>query len=1428
MAGLNIPITATDANVMAKLDQLARKIDEVAQKTEKANQKMISDNDKLGNSFNTLMTKVGASAAALMSLQKLNELRGTITQVRGEFEQLEISLSTILGNKAEADKLMAQVVDFAAKTPFDMKGVASGVKQLLAYGSSADSVIEEMRMLGDIASGLSIPLGDIVYLFGTTRTQGRMFTQDLRQFMGRGIPLAEELAKQFGVTKAEVGDLVTAGKVGFNEMYKALQAMTSEGGKFYNLMDAQSRSILGMQSNAEDNRDQMYNKIGKLLQGVTAKGIEAQNYLYENYEKIGKTLLELVGIYGTYKAVLITTNAIMKLHNTYTRMQAIGMAMFPASYGKATTATLIFSKAQKGLLTALKATSKAMLSNPYVLAAAAVAGLAYGVYKLVTAKSAEEKAIEATNKRLQEYNDGIEKRLNNANDLISAMKDENRSSSERRESMRKLVQQYPQLLDKYGEEALMLMDIRDLKREVVGIESAKNKSNLEKEIETLKKLKTIYESRSFKGFGDAEAEMEKSLGIGRAFSFEHNLEAVNKALSETQNKLNDIYKAEADAEFASKPLAERLKIYQDRAEEARKKVKELNDEIDKLNSKPQKPGVPFAGAEGGGGVPNFIGNYVDLQAQRDAQIKAAEDAEKNAETLRKKQEEDKKVADKKSRDNAKKAEKEINKDVLKSNQERQKAELQQKIDLIQLSAKTEREKDEELHNLRLEMIQLEQSLALETLDLEYKKYKAIFEAAGKDTKPLDEAFAKLEQNTINSFKNKSDKEDADYAKKQRDRNEQAIDDMIAYNEKYGSIMERRAAIVQKYARLIEKAENESQKKTLARERDTELQEFDEKSSGVYWEMFLDASKATLPQIEKAIVLVEEKMKELLANGIQPASEEMQNLREQYEALKDAQSDVAFSFSGDSSLQGLFKSYNSKQNADAKLLDAWENGSVEDIKKAQIEAEQSTDKLKKSIAASSISIFVGGLSKAAGSMREIAEASGDIELEKLADGVDGFAGKLDSAAQGFMQGGPVGLFINLAMGAISDFIQSMTLIATSGKIARKQIDEVNKAFEVYKLEVESTDFESIFGVDKIALAADAWKKAQDALKAYNNEIKYQEDWDFWNGDKNLSKYIPDNKGSWYDPSSTFYESIAKGYSDIEALVIDTGQKGKNRYKSLKDVSEQEGWGIWGEDGEFNYENAKRFLDTYEGLTDEQRAQIENAIELKEAYEKAMEQIEQIASEIFGDLASEFADGIINAVEKGEDAFDSFGKSAGNVIKNLGKMFLESMLYEQLFDTYKDKIKEALGNKDSEKLTEITGDMLDDMQTLYPEMYAWYKNLMEKAKERGIDTDALSAQEATAKGFQAISQDTGDELNGRFTDIQAKSGVLAVGVNSLVAINTSILKDTSGLLASVREMFGIQNLQLKALNTISDNTTHLATIAQDINTLRSDIKDINSKL
>ena len=170
-----------------------------------------------------------------------------------------------------------------------------------------ENINDDLIRLGNIAAGLSQPLGDIVYLYGTTMTQGRLYTQDLNQFTGRGIPMIRELAKQFGVAENEVKSLVEAGKVGFPEVQKVIMSLTNEGGMFYNLMQEQSKTITGQISNIEDAISAMFNEIGKANEGIINDALSGVSYLVENYEKVGQILLEIVGTYGVYRTALMAS-----------------------------------------------------------------------------------------------------------------------------------------------------------------------------------------------------------------------------------------------------------------------------------------------------------------------------------------------------------------------------------------------------------------------------------------------------------------------------------------------------------------------------------------------------------------------------------------------------------------------------------------------------------------------------------------------------------------------------------------------------------------------------------------------------------------------------------------------------------------------------------------------------------------------------------------------------------------------------------------------------------------------------------------------------------------------------------------------------------------------------------------------------------------
>ena len=273
--------------------------------------------DEVGSvedSFRLMAERAGQYISYYLVGQGMKSLLSSIVMTCGQFQQLEIAFETMLGSGSKAQELMGQMIDTAAKTPFDLMGVAEGAKQLMAYGVSADKVNDTLVRLGNIASGLSIPLNDIVYLYGTTMVQGRLYAQDVRQFTGRGIPLVKELAEKYGVTADKINEMVSAGKIGFPEVEEVLNKMTNAGGQFYNLMEKQSASLTGQIANLEDAWDTVLNDFGKAGEDIFSAGISGATYFVEHMDDVLRILKSITIAYGSYKAAMILTSVAMKGH----------------------------------------------------------------------------------------------------------------------------------------------------------------------------------------------------------------------------------------------------------------------------------------------------------------------------------------------------------------------------------------------------------------------------------------------------------------------------------------------------------------------------------------------------------------------------------------------------------------------------------------------------------------------------------------------------------------------------------------------------------------------------------------------------------------------------------------------------------------------------------------------------------------------------------------------------------------------------------------------------------------------------------------------------------------------------------------------------------------------------------------------------------
>lgn len=293
--------------------------------------------------------------------QGMGSLLQSIVSVRGQFQQLEIAFETMLGSGTKAKALIDQMAETAARTPFDLAGVAGGAKQLLAYGESADKVNDTLVRLGNIASGLSIPLNDIVYLYGTTMVQGRLYAQDVRQFTGRGIPLVKELAAMYGKTAEEINGMVSEGKIGFPEVEKVIKKLTDQGGQFYNLMEKQSASLTGQISNLGDAWDMALNKIGERNQDVFAAGISSATYMVEHLDDVLRIVKAIAIAYGSYRTAIILNTLATKgytgvslLDNTARQAKMALMKADEVLTGKAAATTKAMTAAQEAHTAALQ------------------------------------------------------------------------------------------------------------------------------------------------------------------------------------------------------------------------------------------------------------------------------------------------------------------------------------------------------------------------------------------------------------------------------------------------------------------------------------------------------------------------------------------------------------------------------------------------------------------------------------------------------------------------------------------------------------------------------------------------------------------------------------------------------------------------------------------------------------------------------------------------------------------------------------------------------------------------------------------------------------------------------------------------------------------------------------------------------------------
>lgn len=302
-----------------------------------------------------------------------------VVQAAAAQQSYNTALEVMLQSKGRADALSAQVKSFAATTPFELPQVQAASQQLLAFGFDSTSVIPQMKTLGNVAAALNQPIGDIAYLFGTAKVQGRLYTNDLMQFMNRGIPILGALSQVMGVSEAQVKKLTEEGKVGFAELQKAMDTLGGAGGRFDGLMDAQSRTIGGTLSNLSDAWGQFKADLGMSLAPMLMGGIgmlqsaigglrTAFSWIQDNGAAIKGVITGIAVATGIYTAALLVNNAAVMYNSVLVAIAGAGAKMMAVWTNLVSAATTVWTGVQWLLNAALTA-------NPIGLVIAAIAAL---------------------------------------------------------------------------------------------------------------------------------------------------------------------------------------------------------------------------------------------------------------------------------------------------------------------------------------------------------------------------------------------------------------------------------------------------------------------------------------------------------------------------------------------------------------------------------------------------------------------------------------------------------------------------------------------------------------------------------------------------------------------------------------------------------------------------------------------------------------------------------------------------------------------------------------------------------------------------------------------------------------------------------------------------------------------------------------------
>lgn len=1417
MASIHFEITADNQQLLRKLDETARAVRRAA--------------DKVGgeaSGVDALMRRVAQSAAAVGAAFSARELVDKIVQVRSEMQKLEVAFTTMLGSKEKSDALMAQMVELAATTPFDLQTVADGARRLLAYGESAERVTDDLTRLGNIAAGLSQPLTDLVYLYGTTMTQGRLYTQDFNQFTGRGIPMVRELAAVLGVAESEVRGLVEAGRIGFPEVQQVIRRLTDEGGMFYNLMAEQSKTIGGQLSNLGDSISMMFNEIGQSAEGIITGAISTAASLVDNYEQVGRTVAGLVLTYGTYRAAVMLVSAAHGL-------AAAGVTALTAAEAAHYGWLVLVQKAQALL-------NRTMLANPYVLVATLVAGVVAAMVSMKTETERLKEAEEEYQAAKQKTIEAEEEHRRRLEELCGVAGDESLATDTRREALNKLEQKYPDIFAKYDTEYEKLKNIKRIKEEIAELEAGQSITRPQNELASVNARITALEAKkATERWEDANGSGTRMRKVGGLTGDEatelQNLYNKRKALSEQVRK-----------ERANSYFENLTGISNDTLEQ---QIRQRENLLARMTTEQKKYGNITYGNEALRGT--FSRDELQYQLNK-------LNAEKNRRNLKRDSSADWGAQARKEYEQALKAYNDFLADTSNSltQEEYEKktkrlkdalSEAKRAYDQYQpaatAGAKAAAGAAESERRVAQQRLQTQEQLGRELTDLERQNQEAwtaamaegldkqlqqIRDAYSRRTAEIDQLEAQWSEKSreagldgltseqtaalatarraaleeMNQAAERARREDAERQQDEQDRQRQAWNEYLI---EYGNVQEKRQAIAQKYAILIRRAETEGEKATLTRQMQDELDEFDNKVKGsttLMAQLFADTARRSTSELDRLVDKAELLMRYLAATK---------------DAQGTARIDGRTVTRGDILSLGVSEHTLGRLQQSAEETEALagairklrgELGSRSPFLALRTQIEDATAQMKSGDLSGGIEQMASAVEQFMPAVeqmgRELGTIFGDDRLGEriggVADAMAGMAGVAGGVGRA-MSGDVVGATMSIVSG-ISTIVSALDGLWGADysrfEAMSEQYDRLTAVWDTlidkkreYLAESWGTEAEAAHD-EAVALLREqqeaarelARQRNQSGASAGSHSIGYrQNEWIGQAADE-LSRYV--------DASRLVYgNKFAQSGIDAAGTLLGATAS------ELEAVRENMA-GLWASlDADF-------------------RSALEDIIEAEDQIAQLGESLkEQLTQISFDSLYDSFVDTLMDM-----DA------EAGDFAEGLTEQFMRAALSQQVGQLYQERLRgwydrfAAAMSGDDQRLTDAEMEALraeyqgivDDALRLRDQLAqaTGYDKLQQEAAG-----STSSQTESTRGAFETMSQDTAEELSGRFTAVQIASERAASSAQQLVGVTTAQS-------ATLQDMLSQQVMQSGYLEDIARYTRSIAQWSEKIDQLVRQTKNL----